>query len=68
MTAPRIDTSHIKSPHDPMTAEEREAVRREMREASEVLAAFVAEHGDFREEMAELFGHPWDWHSDENAA
>ncbi len=28
----RIDTSHIKSPRDPMTPEEREAVRQELRE------------------------------------
>ena len=30
--AQRIDTSHIKSPRDPMTPEEREAVRQELRE------------------------------------
>ena len=56
MTVPRIDTSHIKSPRDPMTAEEREAIRAEIREASELLARFVAEHGDAREEWREMFG------------
>ncbi len=59
MSAPRIDTSHIKSPHDPMAAEEREAIRQEMREASEALAASVAEHGDAREEWREMFGSLW---------
>lgn len=56
MMPPRIDTSHIKSPHDPMTPAEREAIREEMREASEALAAFIAEHGDAREEWREMFG------------
>ena len=55
---PRVDTSHILSPRDPMTAEEREAIREEMREASEMLAAFVAEHGDARAEWREMFGDP----------
>ena len=60
MNPPRIDTSHIKSPRDPMTAEEREAVRLEIREGSERLAQFVAEHGDARDEWREMFGQSWD--------
>ena len=43
---PRIDTSHIKSPRDPMTTEEREAIREEMREEMAWLDAVIAEHGD----------------------
>ena len=53
MTAPppeRIDTSHIKSPRDPMTSEEREAVRQELRQSSERLATFLSEHGDALDE------------------
>ncbi len=53
---PRIDTSHIRSPHDAMTAEERVAIQVEIRESSELLARFVAEHGDARDEWREMFG------------
>ena len=63
MTAPRIDTSHIKSPRDPMTAEEREAIRAEISAEMAWLDAVVAQHGD-----------PWgglrpDWYNaDDDAA
>ena len=46
MSAPRVDTSHIKSPRDPMTPEEREAVRAELRESYAWVDRYVAEHGD----------------------
>ncbi len=56
MTAPRPDTSHIKSPRDPMTAEEREAVRQELREEMAWLDSVLAEHGgpwdDFKADLA----------------
>lgn len=42
----RIDTSHIKSPRDPMTPEEREAVRLELREEAEAIDRYIAKHGD----------------------
>jgi hypothetical protein len=42
----RIDTSPIKSPRDPMTPEEREAVRQESREGLALVARYVEEHGD----------------------
>ena len=45
-SAQRIDTSHIKSPRDPMTPEEREAVRQELREGYAEMERYVAEHGD----------------------
>ena len=46
MSGKRVDTSHIKSPRDPMTPEEREAVRAELREGYAEMARYVAEHGD----------------------
>ena len=46
MTTPRVDTSHIKSPRDPMTAEEREAVRQELRAEMAWLDGVFAVHGD----------------------
>ena len=54
MSGRRVDTSRIKSPRDPMTAEEREAVRAELREEMAWAAHYIAEHGD-----------PWDgWRPD----
>ncbi len=55
MSAPRIDISHITSPHDPMTAEEREAVRAEIRESHEALAMIVARDGNAIDEWNEAF-------------
>ena len=55
MSAPRVDTSHIKSPRDPMTAEEREAVRAEIRESHEALALVLARDGNAVEEWNEMF-------------
>ncbi len=52
---PRVDTSHIKSPRDPMTPEEREAVRAELREESDAIERYIAEHGDPRVEWAAMF-------------
>jgi hypothetical protein len=56
VSAPRIDTSHIKSPRDPMTPEEREAVRAELRDELAELERYFAEHGgpwdDFRADLA----------------
>ena len=46
MSPPRIDTSHIKSPRDPMTPEEREAVRQELAEEMASVDRYIAEHGD----------------------
>jgi hypothetical protein len=56
LSPPRIDTSHIRSPRDPMTPEEREAIRADMLEASNALGTFVREHGDARDEWREMFG------------
>ena len=42
----RIDTSHIKSPRDPMTLEEREAVRRELRAEMQWVDEIIQAHGD----------------------
>lgn len=51
----RIDTSHIRSPRDPMTPEEREAVRAELREEAEAVQRYIAEHGDPRVEWAAMY-------------
>ena len=45
MTAPRIDTSHIRSSRDPMSVAEREAVRQELQEESAWLDGVLAETG-----------------------
>lgn len=55
MSGPRIDTSHIKSPRDPMTAEEREAVRAEIRQSHEALASIVARDGNAVDEWNKMF-------------
>lgn len=64
----RIDTSHIRSPRDPMTAAEREAVRQELRETSDAIARIEAEHGSVRDELSLLYGDPWDDQGETNTA
>ena len=55
MSGRRIDTSHITTPHDPMTAQEREAVWAEMRESHEALALVVARDGNAIDGWNEIF-------------
>ena len=55
--AKRVGTSHILSPHDPMTVEEREAVRQELRDEISAFERYFAEHG-----------RPWDGFEDRIAA
>ncbi|MEJ1977380.1 MAG: hypothetical protein WDN49_16030 [Acetobacteraceae bacterium] len=42
-----------------MTEAERAQARQEIRQELDWLEAYVAEHGDPREELAEMYGHPW---------
>ena len=62
MSTPRVDTSHIKSPRDPMTPGECEALRQELQASSEAVWQTVREHGSVRDELYEMFGSPWEDH------
>ncbi len=68
MSGPRVDTSHIRSPYDPMTAEERAAVRAEIRESHEALALVVARDGNAVDEWNEAFEKTLGQPSDVDAA
>lgn len=42
----RVDVSHIKSPRDPMTPDEREEIRRQLQAEMAWVASIIREHGD----------------------